>query len=76
MARPRRLLEAPGQGVILLERSAELGGVVAPMHFSWPDDRAGEQVGASSVPPDAAGADQGVDLVDEQDRVVVVDQLL
>ena len=41
------------------------------MHLSWPDWSAGlSRLDASSVPPEAApGADQGVDLVDEQDRV-------
>jgi hypothetical protein len=48
------------------------------MHFNWPLESAGlSRLEASSVPPEAApGADHGVDLVDEQDRVRVVDQLL
>ena len=48
------------------------------MHFSCPLASAGlSRLDASSVPPDAAaGADQRMDLVDEQDRVRVVLQLL
>ena len=52
--------------------------VVAPMHFIAPVDSAGlSRLEASSVPPRGrAGADQGVDLVDEEDRVRLVLQLL
>ena len=52
--------------------------VVAPMHFIAPLASAGlSRLLASSVPPrGGAGADQGVDLVDEQDGVGLVLELL
>ena len=48
------------------------------MHLSAPEESAGlSRFDASSVPAGGrAGADQRVDLVDEEDRVGVVDQLL
>src|SRR4030095_13292735 len=52
--------------------------VVAPMHFSAPVDSAGfSRLDASSRAPESgAGADDRVDLVDEQDRLRVLGELL
>ncbi len=48
------------------------------MHLSAPEDSAGlSRLEASSVPPEALpGPDEGVDLVDEEDRVRILDELL
>ena len=51
--------------------------VVAPMHWSSPRASGGLRMFAASIAPSAApGADERVQLVDEQDRVVGVAQLL
>ena len=72
------LLEAPRQRVVLLEDAAVLvvGGRADALQLAGGEHRL-EQVGrVQRAARGRAGADHGVDLVDEQDRVRVVDQLL
>jgi hypothetical protein len=72
------LLEAPRQRVVLLEDAAEflVGGRADALERAR-GERGLEQVGGvQRAARGAARADQRVDLVDEEDRVGVVDQLL
>ena len=72
------LLEAPRQGAVLLEDAAELleGGGADAANLAGRQQRL-EQVGRIHDPARGrAGADDGVDLVDEQDRVRTLAQLV
>ena len=68
--RRRRSSGSAAPAPVLLEDAAVFWKVVEPMQRRSPDASAGNQVGRVHGAADAGtGADDGVDLVDEQDRV-------
>jgi hypothetical protein len=77
-ARPRRSSEAPRQRVVLLEHAAVLvvGRGADALQLSGGEHRLQQVGGVERAAGSGARADHGVDLVDEQDRVRIVDQLL
>ena len=72
------LLEAARERVVLLEHAAvlDVGGGADALQLAVGERRLEQVGGVQRAARGGAGADHGVDLVDEQDRVRVVDQLL